>query len=158
MGNFIDNIGDISIPKDKWNEFEERVTTIFNMGGSMLVSEIKIFDKKVYLIEPAKKVTEIDRWGKEYTLIEAGFNYFEEDVWESAGYNVDKHYVYSNKVGWSHHLRVMYAAHILQEIYANEKCLTTPYNITYKTLAWLNHLLKIITYLCVKISSISIRF
>ena len=27
MGNFIDNIGDISIPKDKWNEFEERVTT-----------------------------------------------------------------------------------------------------------------------------------
>ena len=34
----------------------------------------------------------------------------------------------------------MYAAHILQEIYANEKCLTTPYNITYKTLAWLNHL------------------
>ena len=55
MGNFIDNIGDIFIPKDKWNEFEERVTTIFNMGGSVLVSEIKIFDKKVYLIEPAKQ-------------------------------------------------------------------------------------------------------
>ena len=37
-------------------------------------------------------------------------------------------------------MRVMYAAHILQEIYSNEKCLTTPYNIIYKTIAWLNHL------------------
>ena len=140
MGTFINNIGNTDIPEDKWEEFEEHITKIFNIGGSMSVSIVQIFDKTIHLIEPPKKVTIKDAYDEEYTLIRAGFNYFEEDTWESAGYNVNKHFVYSGKVGYKHHFYMMLAAHLLQEIYSGENCLTSAFNNTYKTVAWLNYL------------------
>ena len=80
MGTFINNIGNTDIPEDKWEEFEEHITKIFNIGGSMSVSIVQIFDKTIHLIEPPQKVTIKDAYDEEYTLIRAGFNYFEEET------------------------------------------------------------------------------
>lgn len=106
----------------------------------MNVSKVQIFDINLHLIESPKTTTEFYRDETSANLLEAGFNYFEEFAWEPAGYHIDKHYVYSGKVGSFEHMRTLFAAYILQEIYSGEKCLTSSFNITYKTVAWLNYI------------------
>lgn len=137
MGNFIYHHGDTTISEDKYNEFEERVKKIFWLGGSMNVSEVQIFDKTLHLIESPKPIIN-SYWNGTSNLLKAGFNYFEEDTWEPAGYDLNQHCVYSGKVGWAQHMATIFASYILQEIYSGEKCLTSPSGITYRTLAWLN--------------------
>ena len=116
MGSFVSTVGDYSIPQDKQKEFQERVLHVMNIGGMMRLGEVRIYDKSVYLLI---KASELDDECHSYW---ASYNYFEDDMWEDAGYNPIKHYVFSNKLGWSTFNNVMATCHMLQELYSNGGC------------------------------------
>ena len=45
------------------------------------------------------------------------FNYFEDDVWESAGYKIANTSFFSGKIGWKEFNDVVTAVHMLYELY-----------------------------------------
>lgn len=94
MGSFISTIGNYSIPEDKLQEFEANVLHVLDIGGMMRLEVVNMFDTEVYLMTKSSVLD--DNSGRYW----ASYNYFEEDMWETMGYNPKKHYVYSNKLGW----------------------------------------------------------
>ena len=79
MGTFI-NIIDKSqgIPKEKQEEFKERLITLFRQGGMMEQQIQSLFGKKIITINPVKYDENQD--------IDFFYNYFEDDTWENAGF------------------------------------------------------------------------
>ena len=116
MGSFISIVGDSSIPKDKRQEFQKRVLHVMDIGGMMRLEEVSIYDTSVYLLT---KASVFDDSCKCYW---ASYNYFEEKLWEDAGYDPKAYCVYSNKVGWSVYNNVIAICHLLQELYSNGRC------------------------------------
>lgn len=116
MGSFISIVGDSSIPKNKRQDFEKKVLHVMDIGGMMRLEEVRIYDKSVYLLTRASVFDETCEcyW--------ASYNYFEEDMWEDAGYDPKTCCVYSNKVGWSVFNNVMAICHLLEELYSKGGC------------------------------------
>ena len=94
MGTFI-HIVDKSrgIPKEKQEEFKERLITLFRQGGMMEQQIQSLFGKKIITINPVKY--------DKYQNIDFIYNYFEDSLWENSGFNGKTGHVYSRKVGWS---------------------------------------------------------
>ncbi|MCD8148665.1 MAG: hypothetical protein LUE92_03670 [Clostridiales bacterium] len=47
------------------------------------------------------------------------YNYFEEDSWENAGYNLGRSRVWSNKIGWREFNWTVIAAYVLETLYTD---------------------------------------
>ena len=96
------------IPTDKVEEFEQRLEQLFWAGGMMEMPYVSMFGVNIETIRRPVMTEE----GVDYT-----YNYFEDDSWENAGYNREKHRVYSEKVGWSKFNAVVRAAYVLEAMY-----------------------------------------
>lgn len=76
MGTFI-HIVDKSrgIPKEKQEEFKERLITLFRQGGMMEQQIQSLFGKKIITINPVKY--------DKYQKIDFIYNYYEDSLWEN---------------------------------------------------------------------------
>ena len=88
------------IPEDKKEEFVSKVEKVFCDGGMMDMKLMRLFDKNIYTIQKASM--QLDGMNVYY-------NYFEDDLWENAGFDIDKCCVWSNKIGWRQFYRVVVA-------------------------------------------------
>ena len=112
MGSYARYYGNQKIPEPLQEEFNERMLKILNYGGMMQLEKVMMFDLKLILLEPLK-LSLTDE-------VSFHFNYFEDDFWESAGYDAREHDLWSNKVGSCEFCDVILAAYMLYEIYSDE--------------------------------------
>ena len=136
MGTYLCYFGDRTIPEDKWEEFTQRVLTILNQGGMMDLEEVSMFGKKIYLMKPLQ----IQPGQESLTFC---YNYFENDIWETAGYRPGSCRFYTNKVGWRQFDLVCSAVYVLHEFYANSFGMVNRDDHVYdarEIIGWLNHL------------------
>lgn len=107
MGSFVYMIArdDADIIEEKRPEFEERLEKVFNAAGMMEQEHLTLFGKGIRALRPV-------RIENGYTTF--FYNYFEDDVWENAGYYNKNGGVYSEKVGWRNFARAIEAAYMLQ--------------------------------------------
>lgn len=112
MGSFVYMIArdDADIIEEKRPEFEERLEKVFNEAGMMEQEHMTLFGKGIRALRPV-------RIENGYTTF--FYNYFEDDVWENAGYYNKNGGVYSEKVGWRTFSRAVEAAYMLQMVYMN---------------------------------------
>lgn len=136
MGSFISYRGNATIPEDKKELFTSQMCRILNLGGMMSTSEVKMFGCTITLLQPV----EIGAGNK----ISFYYNYFEDRPWESAGFDTDKCYLWSGKVGDAEFSDVMSAAYMLYEVYDPEYGFAEKdgdFVMAGETIGWLNHIL-----------------
>ncbi len=109
MGVFVDYNGNMRIPEEKKKEFTGHVLKLLNYGGMMQLSEVCMSGHKIILLNPA----EMDRDGESCFH----FNYFEDGVWEKAGYRAESTSFFSGKIGGKEFCDVVTAVHFLYELY-----------------------------------------
>ena len=111
MGTFVGLYSDEEayIPDDRLEEFEERLEKVLWAGGMMSVEKVSMFGIDTAVLQKVKRQENGD--------MEFWYNYFEQDSWESAGYDSEKRRVWSGKVEWSKFYNAMLAAYVLQGIY-----------------------------------------
>ena len=100
-----------TIPDNKKKEFAKRIERLFQEGGMMRIKSNILFGKRVYTIHKIKM-------GK--SGVRFNYNYFEEDEWETAGFDKTNYRVFSGKLGHDEFLEVMVAAYALEEQYVEE--------------------------------------
>ena len=136
MGTYLGYFGDRTIPVDKREEFTRRVLTILDQGGMMDLEEVSMFGKKIWLLKPLR----IQPGQESLTFC---YNYFENDIWETAGYRPGSCRFYTNKVGWRQFDLVCSAVYVLHEFYANSFGMANRDDHVYdarKIIGWLNYL------------------
>ena len=101
---------DSKIPESKKQEFQERIQKLFQAGGMMEVEPVTLLGKKLAVL---RKVT-MKEDGMSFH-----YNYFEEDVWENAGFSIARNSVWSNKIGGLAFHRAIVSAYVLQELYTD---------------------------------------
>ena len=135
MGTYLRYWGDMSIPEHKRKEFTQRVLYLLHQGGMFQTNTIFLFDKEIEVLSPVT----VDENG----VACFNFNYFEDDSWESAGYNVNKAAFFSNKVGGNEFNGVLRSVYILYEFYTESFGLAledgVPFDAT-PYIQWLNYL------------------
>lgn len=136
MGKYLGYFGNRTTPEDKREEFTRRVLTILAQGGMMDLEEVSMFGKKIYLMKPLQ----IQPGQESLTFC---YNYFENDIWETAGYRPGSCRFYTNKVGWRQFDLVCSAVYVLHEFYANSFGMANRDDHVYdarKIIGWLNYL------------------
>ena len=136
MGTYLGYFGDRTIPEDKQEEFTRRVLTILDQGGMMDFEEVQMFGRKLWLLTPPRL-----RPGRE--SITFCHNYFENDIWETAGYRPDTCRFYTNKVGWRQFDLICSAVYVLHEFYADSFGMANRDDHIYdawEIIGWLNYL------------------
>lgn len=98
------------IPEHKKEEFAKKIEKIFRAGGMMDIEWIQLYGKEI----PMLRKVRMQENGMDFY-----YNYFEDDFWESAGFNRDGCYVWSNKIGWEHFHQTVVAAYVLEELYTD---------------------------------------
>ncbi len=136
MGSFAEiyKMEGACIPEEKIEEFEERLEKLFQASGMMDCEYISLFGIELMLIQKAS----MGDYGMNFT-----YNYFEDDAWENAGYNTEKHHVWSGKIGgWGFTMGVI-GAYTLEELYIEGASLIS-YNgdwiFSDVMIGWINHL------------------
>ena len=109
MGTFGCYTGNMRIAEEKRDEFTKNIMKLLNYGGMMQFDKVHIYGKEIILIKPV----ELNQEGEAYFH----FNYFEDDVWESAGYKIANTNFFSGKIGWKEFNDVVTAVHMLYELY-----------------------------------------
>jgi len=98
------------IPDGKKEEFAGRIEKLFRAGGMMELEPVRVCKREAHLL-------------KEISMGKHGmcfwYNYFEDDYWETAGFNCDDSYVWSGKTGRKHFNAVMVAAYTLEGLYTD---------------------------------------
>ena len=79
MGTYAGYTGGMDIPEEERDNFTEKMLKLLNYGGMMNFEVINMFGIELGLI----KEIELDENGR----ASFHYNYFEDDVWEDAGYN-----------------------------------------------------------------------
>ena len=136
MGTFASYHGSAFIPEELRKQFSEQMMKILNYGGMMQFESVKLYGRKLYLLKPVKIHT-----GGE---IDFHFNYFEDDGWETAGFDSHKAKLYSNKIGSREFNSVILAAYTLYELYDPDPGFATVNGEivdSYYIVAWINNLL-----------------
>ena len=136
MGTYLGYFGDRTIPEDRREEFTRRVLTILDQGGMMDLEEVSMFGKKIWLMKPLQ----IQPGRESITFC---YNYFENDIWETAGYRLDTCRFYTNKVGWLQFDMVCSAVYVLYEFYAKSFGMANRDDHVYdarEIIGWLNYL------------------
>lgn len=112
MGVFASYEGEISIPEEKKEEFNANMIKLLQLGGMMSVESVSLYDKKLQLIAPVA----LDKEGK----CHFHYNYFEDDAWETAGYESDSNRLWSQKIGSNEFNFVICAGYVLTELYSTD--------------------------------------
>ena len=136
MGTYLGYFGDRTIPEDKREEFTRKILTILNQGGMMDLEEVSMFGKKIWLLKPLQ----IQPGQESLTFC---YNYFENDIWETAGYRPGSCYFYTNKVGWLQFDLVCSAVYVLYEFYVDSFEMANRDDHIYdarEIIGWLNYL------------------
>lgn len=136
MGIFGCYEGSACIPQEKQKEFTENVIKLLDYGGMMQFEQVCIYGKEVMLIKPV----EMNAEGKAYFH----YNYFEDNAWESAGYDVNGMYFFSGKIGSREFCDVVTAIHALYELYDEGVGMTQidGENVEISPcIGWINHVL-----------------
>lgn len=135
MGSFAGYFGEARVPEEKKAELKERMLTLLTQGGMMDYNTVSMFGYKLSLL----KLPAYD--GDENVVV--GYNYFEDDRWEDAGYNAKRGDFWSIKIGGSKYATVVCAAYILLE-FNSETRMIAAYNGDILTdrgyIGWLNFL------------------
>lgn len=110
MGTFARSFktNESKVPEQKKEEFMNRIEKLYQAGGMMKIEEVQLYGKCIQLIRKVK----MEQAGMNFC-----YNYFEDDSWENAGFNREKCYVWSNKIGWRHFHKTVTAAYVLEELY-----------------------------------------
>lgn len=122
------------IPEHKRNEFAKKIEKIFQAGGMMEVECIQLYGKEIHLLRKVRMKED----GMKFH-----YNYFEDDFWESAGFNKKNCYVWSNKIGWYHFHTAVVAAYVLEEEYIDGIAVALVNNVpvlSWEYVGWLNYL------------------
>ena len=123
-----------TVPEDKKKEFAKRIERLFQEGGMMRIKPNILFGKRVYTIHKVKM-------GK--NGVRFNYNYFDENEWETAGFDKENYCVFSGKLGSEDFLEVMVAAYMLEEQYVEETSITRldGDNVrNWEYIGWINHL------------------
>lgn len=136
MSNYLDFCGEMKVPEDRLPELTERMMKLFAQGGMMNVEEISLFGTEIGLLCPVEP--------NEDQRVLLNYNYFDDDGWETAVYDLKTGKLGSRRIGWHIFADVVLAAYILLEFYT-EKYTVTMLNNSYipgawKTIQWLNYL------------------
>ncbi|MCM1569127.1 MAG: hypothetical protein NC081_06735 [Roseburia sp.] len=135
MGTYADIFGNVTVPQDKLPELTARMLTVAHQGGMMDAIQTERFGKTITLLKPVEI---------EDGCVDCIFNYFENDFWESAGFNIKEGQMYSNKIGTRDFHAVVLAMYVLQEFYSTTPCTTNvdgrPFDAT-EYIGWLNYVL-----------------
>ncbi len=122
------------IPADKKEEFACRIEKLFRAGGMMELEPVKICDREARLLkEPSMGEHGMCFW----------YNYFEDNGWETAGFNRNDAYVWGGNVGWGHFKEVMAAAYTLEGLYTDGETFPMVDNVPVLSPAytgWINYL------------------
>lgn len=122
------------IPSDKKEEFIRRMEKLFQAGGMMECNWIEMCGKELITL---KKVTMCDE------EVEFDYNYFEDDIWEDAGFYKNACSVWSQKIGHKHFYEAIIAAYTLEELYADGPAVVMDnFGIiaTHRYAGWINYL------------------
>lgn len=136
MGNYLYFCGEMKVPEERLPELTERMMNLFEQGGMMKAEEISLFGMEVVLLCPVEP--------DEDQRVLLSYNYFDDDGWETAAYDLKTGKLGSGRIGWHIFADVVLAAYILLEFYT-EKYTVTMLEDSYilgawKTIQWLNYL------------------
>lgn len=112
MGTFAYYTGQVLIPEDKKQEFNENMMILLQQGGMVNLDTVNLYDKKIVLMNPIQ----FDKEGKSYF----NYSYFEDDPWEDASFDCKSNRLWSNKIGDGEFNFVIGAAYFLTEIYSED--------------------------------------
>lgn len=132
MGTFADYTGNMKIKNKK--KFTQKMSKILYYGGMMTFDTVKMFDREIALLKPVEIKDE---------KVYFHYNYFEDDSWETAGYNPESGCLFSGKIGSREFNNVMTAAYMLYEQYDKEPGIVKVNGEVISHLCfvgWLNHI------------------
>lgn len=109
MGNFACYCGSYRIPEEKKEEFSNYMMKILNYGGMMELESVTLYGCDLALLVPV----DIDSTQP----VSFSYNYFEDDVQETAIYDPADTYLNTEKIGCSEFDKVVLAAYTLYEMY-----------------------------------------
>lgn len=136
MGTFAGIYGNSKIKEEKLDEYIADMQKMIEKSGMIQFSEVKMFDKTINLIRPAKK--------DEDGYIAFHYNYFSDEAWETAGFNINKGKFFSNKIGWSIFCNVIYTLYVLTEFYTEDLCIAEINGDIFNSkneIGWINYVL-----------------
>lgn len=136
MGTYGYYTGSMDIPEERKEEFFRQVVKLANYGGMMDYERVSLYGYDMALLKPV----EICREGRVYF----DYNYFEDDIWETAGYDSNKTCFYSGKIGNFEFCDVVTAIHFLYEVNDDDAGVTEVNDCVInadKFVGWINHLL-----------------
>ncbi len=136
MGTFGGYTGSMNILEGKREEFAGQVVKVLNYGGMMQFEVISMYGHEMGLLKPIK----LYPGGR----IRFHFNYFEDEGWETAGFDAAEGDFYSQKIGGDEFCDVVTAVHFLYEAWDEEPGFAEVNGDIVNDLVytgWLNHLL-----------------
>lgn len=122
------------IPENKRKEFAEKIEKIYQAGGMMELEWIQLYGKKIPMLCKVRMQED----GMDFY-----YNYFEDDIWENAGFNRKNCHVWSNKIGWRHFHQAVVAAYVLEELYTEGTSIAMVDNdpvTSWRYVGWINYL------------------
>ena len=112
MGTYVWYSGAADYPLEKRKRIKENILKILDAGGMMQIGTIKNNNHELYVLsKPEKDQNNRILWN---------FNYFEDDMWETASLDCKDLQIYSNKVGNEEYKDVMIALYMLSELEDND--------------------------------------
>ncbi|MCC8044058.1 MAG: hypothetical protein LIP12_00975 [Clostridiales bacterium] len=95
------------IPEEKIPEFRKRLEKLFQAGGMMQAETVSFQGHTCHTIRMPSMGTDGMRFN---------FNYFEEDFWDEAGFDVKENCIWSDRIGWGEFASVLMSAHMLEAL------------------------------------------
>ena len=135
MGTLAYMIGEPHVPDKKLKELSERMLKLFRRGGLFEITEFKMSDMIVYLLEEPYFYDD----GQVY----CDYSIFERQEWPESGYNEEGR-VFSDKIGCYEFMKTISAAYLLWEMYCDKPCVSGVDRLSGSmirpSIAWLNYL------------------
>lgn len=112
MGKYVWYSGAADYPLEKRKRIKENILKMLDAGGMMQIESIKNNNHELYVLsKPEKDQNNRILWN---------YNYFEDDMWETASLDCKDLQIYSNKVGNEEYKDVMIALYMLSELEDND--------------------------------------
>lgn len=112
MGTFAGFYGNQEIKEELKQEYIDNVKKLIKFGGMMQFEKVNLFDKEIALLKTPE--------ANDRNIISFHYNYFGDEAWETAGFNLDEARFYSNKIGWAEFNIIVLAVYVLTEFYTKE--------------------------------------
>ena len=112
MGTYVWYSGMADYPLEKRKRIKENILKMLDAGGMMQIESVKNNNHELYVLsKPEKDQNNRILWN---------YNYFEDDMWETASLDCKDLQIYSNKVGNEEYKDVMIALYMLSELEDND--------------------------------------